>query len=162
DRSVTDGCDDCDAFVRWALIENAKFSENHAKNISIVAFWPSPTFNGICHLRFNSRPALPFGSRLTNLLHSPLPIPHSPLHTRRGTIYGKPTMPNPSIIQLSFPEADIALLTFDDPNKGANVLSSHVLAELSTHLDLLEKRDSLAGLIIRSGKAGSFIAGADL
>src|SRR6266513_2217435 len=71
-------------------------------------------------------------------------------------------MPNDSVIRLSFPEADIALLTFDDPKKGANVLSSHVLQELSAHLDALEKRTDLAGLVIRSGKPGSFIAGADL
>lgn len=71
-------------------------------------------------------------------------------------------MPNESVIRLSFPEPEIALLTFDDPHKGANVLSSHVLAELSAHLDALEKRTDLAGLVIRSGKPGSFIAGADL
>lgn len=65
-------------------------------------------------------------------------------------------------IKLSFPEKDVALLTFDDPQKGANVLSQHVLEELSTHLDALEKRKDLAGLVICSGKTGSFIAGADL
>jgi 3-hydroxyacyl-CoA dehydrogenase/enoyl-CoA hydratase/3-hydroxybutyryl-CoA epimerase/3-hydroxyacyl-CoA dehydrogenase/enoyl-CoA hydratase/3-hydroxybutyryl-CoA epimerase/enoyl-CoA isomerase len=66
------------------------------------------------------------------------------------------------VIALSMAEPDIAVLTFDDPTKGANVLSSSVLAELGTHLDELEKRPKLAGLIIRSGKPGSFIAGADL
>ena len=71
-------------------------------------------------------------------------------------------MPNSPVIRLSFPEPDIALLTLDDPNKGANVLSSHVLEELSAHLDVLEKRNDLQGLVIRSGKPGSFIAGADL
>jgi len=71
-------------------------------------------------------------------------------------------MPNNPVIRLSFPEADIAILTFDDPSKGANVLSSHVLGELSAQLDALEKRTDLAGLVIRSGKSGSFIAGADL
>ncbi len=71
-------------------------------------------------------------------------------------------MATDAVIRLSFPEADIALLTFDDPKKGANVLSSHVLAELSGHLDTLEMRTDLAGLVIRSGKPGMFIAGADL
>jgi 3-hydroxyacyl-CoA dehydrogenase/enoyl-CoA hydratase/3-hydroxybutyryl-CoA epimerase/3-hydroxyacyl-CoA dehydrogenase/enoyl-CoA hydratase/3-hydroxybutyryl-CoA epimerase/enoyl-CoA isomerase len=71
-------------------------------------------------------------------------------------------MPNNPVIRLSFPEADIALLTFDDPSRGANVLSSHILAELSGQLDSLEKRTDLAGLVVRSGKPGSFIAGADL
>ncbi|HEV3418454.1 MAG TPA: 3-hydroxyacyl-CoA dehydrogenase NAD-binding domain-containing protein [Pirellulales bacterium] len=66
------------------------------------------------------------------------------------------------IIQLSFPEPDIAQLTLDDPSKGANVLSTPVLAEFAAHLDQLERRPGLAGLVIRSGKPGSFIAGADL
>jgi 3-hydroxyacyl-CoA dehydrogenase/enoyl-CoA hydratase/carnithine racemase len=71
-------------------------------------------------------------------------------------------MPAAPTIQLTFPEPDIALLTFDDPSKGANVLSSGVLAEFAAHLDQLEKRRDIAGLVIRSGKPGSFIAGADL
>jgi 3-hydroxyacyl-CoA dehydrogenase/enoyl-CoA hydratase/3-hydroxybutyryl-CoA epimerase/3-hydroxyacyl-CoA dehydrogenase/enoyl-CoA hydratase/3-hydroxybutyryl-CoA epimerase/enoyl-CoA isomerase len=62
----------------------------------------------------------------------------------------------------SWPQNDIAVLTFDDPTKGANVLSRHVLDELAAHLDRLEGRTDLAGLVIRSGKPGSFIAGADL
>src|SRR6516225_8430202 len=71
-------------------------------------------------------------------------------------------MTSAPIIQLSFPESDIALLTFDDPSKGANVLSSGVLAEFAEHLDQLERRQGLAGLVVRSGKPDSFIAGADL
>ncbi len=70
--------------------------------------------------------------------------------------------PATSTIGLSWPAADIALLTFDDPRKGANVLSRSVLDELSGHLDVLEGRKDIAGLIIRSGKPGTFIAGADL
>lgn len=65
-------------------------------------------------------------------------------------------------ISLSMPESDIAVLTFDTPNKGANVLSNSVLDELAKHLDAIEKRTDLAGLIFRSAKAGIFIAGADL
>lgn len=65
-------------------------------------------------------------------------------------------------IQLTFPEPDIALLTFDLPNKGANVLSRPFLAELKQHLETLNKRNDLAGLIIASGKPGIFIAGADI
>jgi 3-hydroxyacyl-CoA dehydrogenase/enoyl-CoA hydratase/3-hydroxybutyryl-CoA epimerase/3-hydroxyacyl-CoA dehydrogenase/enoyl-CoA hydratase/3-hydroxybutyryl-CoA epimerase/enoyl-CoA isomerase len=60
------------------------------------------------------------------------------------------------------PEPDVALLTFDTPNKSANVLSTSVLEELAGHLDALEQRDDIAGLIICSGKPGMFIAGADL
>lgn len=65
-------------------------------------------------------------------------------------------------ITLSFPEKDIALLTLDDPESSANVLSRHVLESLAGHLDALDKRGDVAGLIIASAKPGMFIAGADL
>jgi 3-hydroxyacyl-CoA dehydrogenase/enoyl-CoA hydratase/carnithine racemase len=71
-------------------------------------------------------------------------------------------MTAPSTIRISFPEPDIALLTFDDPEKGANILSRGVMDELSSHLDALEKRTDLAGLIFASAKPGVFIAGADI
>lgn len=63
---------------------------------------------------------------------------------------------------LSFAEPDIAVLTLDTPNKKANVLSQPVLAEIATRLDEVAAHKGLAGLIIRSGKPGSFIAGADI
>lgn len=65
-------------------------------------------------------------------------------------------------LTLSFPEPDIALITFDLPGKGANILSLVVLQELAAILDGLEKRKDLAGLIFKSGKPGTFIAGADI
>jgi 3-hydroxyacyl-CoA dehydrogenase/enoyl-CoA hydratase/3-hydroxybutyryl-CoA epimerase/3-hydroxyacyl-CoA dehydrogenase/enoyl-CoA hydratase/3-hydroxybutyryl-CoA epimerase/enoyl-CoA isomerase len=68
----------------------------------------------------------------------------------------------PSVITLSFPEPDVALLTLDDPTKGANILARPVMEELAAHLDALEKRKDLAGLVIRSAKPGIFIAGADI
>ncbi len=68
----------------------------------------------------------------------------------------------PASLALSFPRPDIALLTFDLPGKSANILSASVLTELSTHLDALEKRDGMAGLVVMSAKPGIFIAGADL
>ncbi len=71
-------------------------------------------------------------------------------------------MPEDSTIKLSFPEPDVAVLTFDMPGKGANILSRGVLEELAAHLDKLLPRDDLTGLVIRSGKPGMFIAGADL
>ena len=64
--------------------------------------------------------------------------------------------------RLSEPESGIAVLTFDTPGRGANILSRAVLDELSSHLDALEQRKDLSGLIINSGKPGIFIAGADL
>lgn len=65
-------------------------------------------------------------------------------------------------IKLTFPEPDIALLTLDLPNKGANVLNRGFLAELREHFATLGKRTDLAGLIIASGKPGVFVAGADI
>jgi len=65
-------------------------------------------------------------------------------------------------LTLSFPEPDLALLTFNNPDKGANVLSRSVMEELSSHLDSLAGRSDLAGLVFVSGKPGQFIAGADL
>ena len=65
-------------------------------------------------------------------------------------------------LTLSFPEPDIAVLTLDDPESSANVLSRHVLESLERHLDELDKRKDLAGLVIASAKPGMFIAGADL
>ncbi|HQU44486.1 MAG TPA: enoyl-CoA hydratase/isomerase family protein, partial [Pirellulales bacterium] len=65
-------------------------------------------------------------------------------------------------IRLSMLDADVAALTLDAPNKGANVLSQSVLDELEQHLDQLETRGDLAGLVLRSGKPGMFVAGADL
>lgn len=63
---------------------------------------------------------------------------------------------------LSLPEPDIAVLTFDMSGKGANILTAAVLAEFSEWLDDLGTRSDLAGLVIRSGKPGIYIAGADL
>jgi 3-hydroxyacyl-CoA dehydrogenase/enoyl-CoA hydratase/3-hydroxybutyryl-CoA epimerase len=56
---------------------------------------------------------------------------------------------------------DHALLTLDVAGQSANVLSQDVLLELDRHLGELEDKP-LQGLIIRSGKASGFIAGADV
>ena len=71
-------------------------------------------------------------------------------------------MASDSILSLDFPSDDIAVLSINDPNKGANVLSRSVLDELEQHLDTLDARKGLAGMVIRSTKPGNFIAGADL
>jgi 3-hydroxyacyl-CoA dehydrogenase/enoyl-CoA hydratase/3-hydroxybutyryl-CoA epimerase/3-hydroxyacyl-CoA dehydrogenase/enoyl-CoA hydratase/3-hydroxybutyryl-CoA epimerase/enoyl-CoA isomerase len=65
-------------------------------------------------------------------------------------------------ITREFSHSDIAVLTIDTPGKGANVLSASTLEELETHLRELADRPDVAGLILRSGKPGMFIAGADL
>jgi len=70
-------------------------------------------------------------------------------------------MPDQSLLNLSFPESDIACITLDAPGKSVNVLSSDVLEELGKMLDDLAGRDDLKGLVLISAK-DSFIAGADL
>ncbi|MEO8346205.1 MAG: 3-hydroxyacyl-CoA dehydrogenase NAD-binding domain-containing protein [Betaproteobacteria bacterium] len=55
----------------------------------------------------------------------------------------------------------LAWLTFDKAGANINTLSAAVLAELNDALDLLD-RDPPKGLVIRSGKANGFIAGADV
>ena len=57
---------------------------------------------------------------------------------------------------------DVAVLTIDDPKKAVNVLSQSMLDELDSNLTKLESRSDLTGLVVRSGKVGNFIAGADL
>ncbi|MBL8829758.1 MAG: enoyl-CoA hydratase/isomerase family protein [Planctomycetaceae bacterium] len=71
-------------------------------------------------------------------------------------------MTDAAVWQVSFPEPDIAALTIDIPGKGANVFSRSVVDELDGHLSALEQRPGLVGVIFRSGKPGTFIAGADL
>src|SRR6478672_814228 len=63
---------------------------------------------------------------------------------------------------LSFLQPDVALITFDLPGKGANILSLSVLEELKAILDQIHSRRDLAGLVIKSGKPGTFIAVADI
>jgi 3-hydroxyacyl-CoA dehydrogenase/enoyl-CoA hydratase/3-hydroxybutyryl-CoA epimerase len=55
----------------------------------------------------------------------------------------------------------IAWLAFDKPGTSTNVLSRDTLLELDAHLSALE-RSPPRGLVIRSAKAGGFIAGADV
>ncbi len=59
-------------------------------------------------------------------------------------------------------EADgLATLTFDRADAGTNTLSAAALAELNEALDVLDREPPKA-LIVRSGKANGFIAGADV
>ncbi|MGJ8521403.1 Fatty acid oxidation complex subunit alpha [Carnimonas sp. R-84981] len=62
---------------------------------------------------------------------------------------------------LSRDQHDIALLSLDCTNREVNTLTPAVLDDLSTLLSELEQHPP-AGLIIRSGKVGSFIVGADI
>jgi 3-hydroxyacyl-CoA dehydrogenase / enoyl-CoA hydratase / 3-hydroxybutyryl-CoA epimerase len=55
----------------------------------------------------------------------------------------------------------LAYLTFDKAGTATNTLSKAALTELNEALDQLDK-ESPKGLVIRSGKANGFIAGADI
>ena len=59
-------------------------------------------------------------------------------------------------------DGGIGLVTFDLPDKKVNTLSREVLQELAALVGQLEKRTDLRGLLLKSGKPGQFIAGADL
>ncbi len=70
--------------------------------------------------------------------------------------------PSPAALRLEWLDGQIALVTFDQPNSRANTLGQAVLGELERLLAELPKYPDTAGLILRSGKPGMFIAGADL
>jgi 3-hydroxyacyl-CoA dehydrogenase/enoyl-CoA hydratase/3-hydroxybutyryl-CoA epimerase/3-hydroxyacyl-CoA dehydrogenase/enoyl-CoA hydratase/3-hydroxybutyryl-CoA epimerase/enoyl-CoA isomerase len=56
----------------------------------------------------------------------------------------------------------IGFLIFDSPGQKVNTFTHGVLAELDDWMRRLQSRTELAGLVLRSGKPGTFIAGADL
>lgn len=56
---------------------------------------------------------------------------------------------------------NLCVLTLDIPKQRQNVLSSEVITELDQALDVIEKLD-IEGLIVKSAKTTSFIAGADI
>jgi 3-hydroxyacyl-CoA dehydrogenase/enoyl-CoA hydratase/3-hydroxybutyryl-CoA epimerase/3-hydroxyacyl-CoA dehydrogenase/enoyl-CoA hydratase/3-hydroxybutyryl-CoA epimerase/enoyl-CoA isomerase len=59
-------------------------------------------------------------------------------------------------------DGGIALVTFDLPDKKVNTLGQAVLRELAGLVAKLAQRTDLKGLLLKSGKPGQFIAGADL
>src|SRR5258708_6452486 len=67
-----------------------------------------------------------------------------------------------SMIQREIGNDRVCLLTFDRRESGANIFDAATMAELSEHVDAMERDESLRGLIIASAKKSIFIAGADL
>lgn len=67
-----------------------------------------------------------------------------------------------SAVRVEIRADGIAVLTIDQPNSRANVLSAAMWADLDTALAPLADRHDLAGLVVCSGKPGMFVAGADL
>jgi 3-hydroxyacyl-CoA dehydrogenase/enoyl-CoA hydratase/3-hydroxybutyryl-CoA epimerase len=56
----------------------------------------------------------------------------------------------------------IAVITIDCPGEAQNTLGEAVMEAARTHLADIARRKTVKGLIFRSGKPGSFIAGADI
>ena len=56
----------------------------------------------------------------------------------------------------------IAVVTFDLPNESVNKFTPAVIAEFTAMIDRIEKDQAVKGAVIISGKAGNFIAGADI
>ncbi len=69
---------------------------------------------------------------------------------------------SPSALRLDVLDGNVALVTFDQPGSRANVLGQAVQSDFEAVLGQLHQRPDLRGLILRSGKPGMFIAGADL
>jgi enoyl-CoA hydratase len=65
-------------------------------------------------------------------------------------------------LSLSFLDWPFALLTFDQVGSKVNVLSTAMWNELDQALEEAGSRAGIEGLILRSGKPGVFVAGADL
>ena len=66
---------------------------------------------------------------------------------------------------LEIDASGLAHIVFDDSSRALNVLSQNVMAELGRVLDRLEAEvaaGSVRAVLVRSGKTGSFIAGADV
>ncbi|MDF0600361.1 3-hydroxyacyl-CoA dehydrogenase NAD-binding domain-containing protein [Psychromarinibacter sp. C21-152] len=59
-------------------------------------------------------------------------------------------------------EDGVAVITWDQPGKSMNVLTFEALRELDAHIDTALADDAVKGIVITSGKQGSFAGGMDL
>src|SRR6059058_3019582 len=75
---------------------------------------------------------------------------------------GMPSVASRTLIQRQIGEDRVCVLTFDRPESGANIFDAATMSELGEHVDVIERDESLRGLIIASAKKSIFIAGADL
>lgn len=67
-----------------------------------------------------------------------------------------------AVFRIERGEKGIAHLVMDDPARKLNVIDEAALADLEHALETLEKAGDLRGVVVRSGKKGSFVAGADV
>lgn len=64
--------------------------------------------------------------------------------------------------QLDIDDQGIATLTLDVPGEKLNVLSPEVFEQLDARFDEIKSNEEIKALCVVSGKAGSFVAGADI
>ncbi len=77
----------------------------------------------------------------------------------------QPDMPEPIVqkaFSLSKREDGIAIITIDVPGESMNTLKASFADEVTELLDAIEDDNSIKGVVIISGKASSFVAGADI
>lgn len=67
-----------------------------------------------------------------------------------------------SAFRIERQEGGIVHLVMDHPDRRVNVLDAAALDGLEAALGELERLDGVTGVVLRSGKKGSFIAGADI
>ena len=64
--------------------------------------------------------------------------------------------------QLSVKDNKVAYLKMDVPNESMNTLKAEFADEISEILAELKSNQELVGVVLHSGKDGSFVAGADI
>jgi 3-hydroxyacyl-CoA dehydrogenase/enoyl-CoA hydratase/3-hydroxybutyryl-CoA epimerase len=64
--------------------------------------------------------------------------------------------------KVEWPGANLAHLVMDDPARKVNVIDEPAIASLEAAMTELEGAAALEGVVVISGKSGSFIAGADV
>ncbi len=72
------------------------------------------------------------------------------------------TESNLTVFHLALREDGIAVVTIDVPGETQNILKADFAGEAEALLDRLERETELQGVVLISGKPGSFIAGADI
>ena len=66
------------------------------------------------------------------------------------------------VFRIEWPVPNLAHLLMDDPARRVNVIDEAAIASLEEVLTELERTSTLDGVVVMSGKSGSFIAGADV
>ena len=67
-----------------------------------------------------------------------------------------------NILNIAVCDDGVAIVTFDDPNQSMNTLTAGLMQEFETTLDAIENDANIKSWVLKSGKPGCFIAGADI